>query len=253
MNELVSIITPSYKSENFISQTIESVLAQVYSNWEMIIVDDVSPDNSNEIIEWYCKKDSRIKFLRLEKNSGPAVARNRAIEEAKGRYIAFLDADDLWDRNFLKKSIDFMYNNAYSFVCSSYFMKSEDLNEEFSEYIVPNKVNYYNLLKANSVSCLTAVYDTKILGKVYMPLIKKRQDLGLWLNLLEKTEYCYGINESLAIYRQRKGSVSSNKIKAALYTWKLYSSLQKINILQKIYYFIIYTINGIRKYKNVTR
>ena len=108
MNDLISIITPSYKSERFIAQTIESVLVQTYKEWEMIIVDDVSPDNSNEIIEEYCKKDSRIKLIKLEKNSGPAVARNRAIEEANGRYIAFLDADDLWYPEKLEKQISFM-------------------------------------------------------------------------------------------------------------------------------------------------
>lgn len=116
MNELISIITPSYKSEKFIAQTLESVLSQSYQNWEMIIVDDVSPDNSNEIIEDYCKRDNRIKLIKLEKNSGPAVARNRAIEEAKGRYIAFLDADDLWKPEKLEKQINFMKEKKLYFV-----------------------------------------------------------------------------------------------------------------------------------------
>ena len=117
-NELVSIITPSYGSEKFIAQTIESVLSQTYKNWEMIIVDDCSPDNSNEIIEKYLRNDSRIKLIKLEKNSGPAVARNRAIKEAKGRYITFLDADDLWKSNFLQKSINFINTKKVALVFS---------------------------------------------------------------------------------------------------------------------------------------
>jgi glycosyltransferase involved in cell wall biosynthesis len=124
----VSIITPSYNSEKFIKDTIGSVLSQTYKNWEMIIVDDVSPDNSNEIIEEYCKKDSRIKLIKLAKNSGPAVARNRAIQEAKGRYIAFLDADDLWKSEKLEKQIKFMTDNDLAFTYSSY-----DLLDEYRE------------------------------------------------------------------------------------------------------------------------
>lgn len=253
MNNTVSIVTPSYNSEEFIEMTIMSVIEQTYKDWEMIIVDDKSFDDSNKIIERYIEKDNRIKLIKLDNSSGPAVARNTAIENAKGRYIAFLDSDDLWSHDFLEKSINFIFKNEYSFICSSYVLKSENLEEEFSKFIVPEKVNFFDLLKSNSVSCLTAIYDTEYLGKCYMPLIKKRQDLGLWLTILEKTDYCYGISEPLAIYRQRKNSVSSNKLVAAKYTWQLYFSLQNINIFEKFYYFSIYMINGLRKYRNVKR
>lgn len=211
--ELVSIITPSYKSEKFISQTIESVLAQTYQNWEMLIVDDASPDNSNEIIEEYCKKDSRIKLIKLEKNSGPAVARNRAIEEAKGRFIAFLDADDLWKPEKLEKQIKFMKEKDCALSYSAYETMSEEGVPQNKFLNPPLKISYEDLLKSNYIGCLKSIYDIQKVGKVYMPLIKKRQDYGLWLRILKKTEFAYGLNEPLAIYRIMSDSVSSNKFK----------------------------------------
>ena len=247
MKDLVSIITPSYSSEKFISATIESVLNQTYKNWEMIIVDDCSPDNSNEIIESYMKKDSRIKLIKLEKNSGPAVARNRAIEEAKGRYIAFLDADDLWISDKLEKQIDFMQKNDLIFTYSAYKLIDENDNY-LGEFIPPEIVSYYSILKTNPIGCLTAIYDTQKLGKICMPNVLKRQDYGLWLKILKKIKQTKGILEPLAIYRLRKNSVSSNKFKAAQYQWKIYREVEKLNVLKSIYYFTHYAIKGILKY-----
>jgi len=231
LNNRISIITPSYGSEKFISQTIESVIAQIYQNWEMIIVDDVSPDNSNEIIESYMKKDSRIKLIKLEKNSGPAVARNRAIKEAQGRYIAFLDADDLWMPEKLEKQIDFMQKNNLSFTYSAYKLVDEEDNKK-GTFIPPENISYKSILKTNPIGCLTAIYDTQKLGKIYMPNILKRQDYGLWLKILKEIRQTKGILEPLAIYRLRKNSVSSNKLKAAQYQWKIYREVEKLNILK---------------------
>jgi glycosyltransferase involved in cell wall biosynthesis len=244
----VSIITPSYKSERFISQTIESVLAQTYQNWEMIIVDDVSPDNSNKIIEEYIKQDSRIKLIKLEKNSGPAIARNRAIEEAQGRYIAFLDADDLWMPEKLEKQIKFMTDNDLAFTYSSYDLIDEDGND-LGSFVTKEFISYEGMLKTCSVGCLTAIYDTKKLGKVYMPNILKRQDYGLWLKILKEIKTTKGMLEPLATYRILKNSVSSNKIKAAQYQWKIYREVEKLNIFQSVYYFIQYAYHGVMKYK----
>ncbi|HJE03301.1 MAG TPA: glycosyltransferase family 2 protein [Aliarcobacter thereius] len=247
-NELISIITPSYNSERYISDTLESVLAQTYQNWEMIIVDDVSPDNSNEIIEEYCKKDSRIKFIKLEQNSGAAVARNRAIEEAKGRYIAFLDTDDMWKPEKLEKQIDFMQKNNYAFTYTAY-EKVDENGEVFGTMGVPSKVSYNDLLKTCVIGCLTVIYDAEKLDKVYMPLIRKRQDFGLWLKILKKVDFAYGINESLAFYTVRDDSISANKKSAAYFTWKLYRDIEKLNLLKAGYYFSHYAIRGILRTK----
>jgi glycosyltransferase involved in cell wall biosynthesis len=233
---MVSIITPSYNSSRFIAQTIESVLSQTYDNWEMIIVDDVSPDNSNEIIEKYVQRDSRIKLLKLEKNSGPAVARNRAIEEAIGRYIAFLDADDLWMSDKLQKQIDFMKTHNYELTYTAYETMSEDgVNLHFT-ITPPKKLNYQELLKANKIGCLSAIYDSKRIGKVYMPLIKKRQDYGLWLRVLKKVDYAYGMDEVLGRYRIMSNSVSSNKLDLLKYNYRLFKEHENFSTLKSLYY-----------------
>ena len=247
--DLVSIITPSYKSERFIAECIESVLAQTYRDWEMIIVDDCSPDNSNEIVQKYIERDDRIKLFKLEKNSGAAVARNRAIEEAKGRFIAFLDADDLWVKEKLEKQIAFMLQKKIAFSFSEY-VKIDENSQVISDVIHrPSKVDYKKMLKSNYIPCLSVIYDTQTLGKVYMPLILKRQDYALWLKLLKTTEYAYCLNEPLAKYRFYSGSLSSNKFVAAMYVWKLYTKIEKLNFFQASYYFLNYIVISFIKYK----
>lgn len=235
-NSKISIITPSYKSEKLIVQTIESVLKQTYKNWEMIVADDVSPDNSNDIIEEYIKKDSRIKLIKLEKNSGPAIARNRAIREAKGRYIAFLDADDLWRPDKLEKQIKFMEEKNCALSYSSYETMTEE--GKFLDKIIvsPLKLSYKDLLKTNYIGCLTAIYDTQKVGKVYMPLINKRQDYGLWLKILKKTDFAYGLKEPLATYRLMSNSVSSNKFKLLKYNYLLFKKHEGFSSLKAFYY-----------------
>lgn len=245
----VTIIMPSYDSEKFIIESVESVLAQTYSKWELIIVDDCSPDDSNRIITKYVDNDSRIKLIKLQKNSGPAIARNMAIETANGRYIAFLDSDDVWLPNKLEKQIKFMQDNDLAFTYSSYKLVGED-NEDLGLFITKDKISYFDMLKTCSVGCLTAIYDTEKIGKQYMPLILKRQDYGLWLKILKLIGKTMGILEPLATYRIRKNSVSSNKVKAAKYQWKIYREIEKLSFLKSLYYFAFYAYNGIIKYKN---
>jgi glycosyltransferase involved in cell wall biosynthesis len=247
--ELVTVITANYNAADFIVQTIESVLAQEYENWEMIIIDDLSSDGSIEIIQDYIKKDSRIRLIQLDKNGGPAVARNTGIKEGKGRYIAFLDSDDIWTKDKLNKQITFMQVNNIPFSYASYDLIDEDNNDK-GEFLVQGKVNYTDLLKTCDIGCLTAVYDTHILDKTEMPLILRRQDYGLWLRLLKKTEYAYAMEDKVGIYRLRKSSISSNKRKAAGYQWKIYREIEKLNIVSSVYYFLNYAIKGFFKYRS---
>lgn len=250
----ISIITPSYNSSGFISNTIGSVIDQAVSNWELIIVDDCSTDNSVEVIQGFVDKDPRIKLIQLTENSGAAVARNKGIEAAKGRYIAFLDSDDAWLPNKLEKQVAFMQENNYPFTFAAYDKVNES-DEIFSHVGVPDKVTYSDLLKSCSIGCLTAMYDTEFFGKVYMPLIRKRQDLGLWLKLLKKTKYAYGLNETLGFYKVRKDSISANKKSAALFTWRLYRDIEKLSLPKAIYYFSHYAVRGLlrTKYPGVAR
>ena len=248
---MVSIITPSYNSAMFIKESIDSVIAQTYKHWEMIIVDDCSFDSSNEIIEEYIKKDNRIKLIVLDKNSGPAVSRNSAIRESKGRYIAFLDADDYWHKEKLEKQLAFMKDNDITLSFTGYERVEESSSKFIDTQFVPTKVDYKTLLKQNIMGCLTVMYDTEKLGKVYMPDILRRQDYALWLKILKQIPYAYGLNESLAYYRVRTASISSNKIIASKYHWKVLRDIEKLPLYKAIYYFGWYTYKSIVKYKKI--
>lgn len=214
----------------------------------MIIVDDCSTDDSVEIIKSFMDQDSRIKLIQLSENLGAAVARNTAIEVAQGRYISFLDSDDLWLPDKLAKELKFMQQNKYPFIYAAYD-KIDENEQVFGHIGVPDRVSYSDLLKVCSIGCLTAMYDTKYFGKVYMPLIRKRQDLGLWLRLLKKTDYAYGLNETLAQYRVRTNSISANKANAAKFTWRLYRDVEGLNLVKASYYFSHYAVRGLLRTK----
>lgn len=247
MNKLVSIITPNYNSEKFIAETISSVLKQTYEHWEMIIVDDASTDNSIKIINAYLEKDSRIQLHQLSKNVGAGVARNKAIELSKGSFIAFLDSDDLWLPKKLEEQISFMNRNKYNFTHTSY----EEINENGvkTNKIIncKKKINYAQMLYCNKIGCLTAVYNKDVLGKVYMPNIRKRQDYALWLQLLKKEEFVYGIPKNLASYRVRSNSISNNKIEMLQWNWRLYTEVENLSYFRGIYYVLANIINKILK------
>ena len=189
---LVSIITPNFNAAKFISQTINSVLNQTYENWEMLIVDDCSTDNSIEIIEKFASKDTRIKLFKLKHNSGPAICRNKGIEMASGSFMTFIDADDLWKPEFIKTSI-LQEKKSFGFVFASYHCYNENLEPKFKDFIVPNKVTYNDILKQNSISCLTAFINIEKLRKFNMPNVMYRQDMRLWLKYLKNIDYAINI------------------------------------------------------------
>lgn len=244
----VSIITPSYNSSKFIKHTIGSILNQAFLDWELIIVDDCSTDNSCEVIQKFVELDRRIKLIKLEKNSGAAVARNTGIENATGRFIAFLDSDDTWHPEKLEKQVSFMLKNDYAFTYTQYHKVSEN-GDKVGELYFPSKTNYHNLLKTCVIGCLTAMYDTHKIGKVYFPLIRKRQDFALWLKILKKIDFAYGLDEDLAGYTVRSDSISANKFKAAQYNWYLYRHIEKLSLIKTLYYFSHYMIKGIIRTK----
>jgi len=247
IKELVSIITPSYNSSKFIEETIASVQAQTYSYWEMLITDDGSTDNSFEIIKKICKKDSRIKLFSI-KNAGPAVARNNSIKHAKGKYIAFIDSDDLWMSEFLSTSIKFI-TKSEGFIFSSYKRCNETtLKEQYKDFIVPENVTYMDILKTNSISCLTAFIDIEKLGKEFMPEVLYRQDMGLWLKYLKKINYAKGIKETLAIYRIRDNSHSRNKKKLLKPQWYFYRHVENLSLVRSVYLMIVWGYRGFKKY-----
>ena len=249
VNNLVSIITPAYNAEKYIKDTIESVIAQTYINWEMIIVDDASVDNTKNIIKSYQEKDKRIKLISLNTNQGVANARNTAIENAKGQYIAFLDADDFWEKEKLAEQIKFMQNNKIAFSYHAY--KLFDLsNQKQKSILVPEKLNYRELLKGNTTgSCLTICIDKNIVKNIYFPP-QKHEDYICWLNILKQYDIeAYGFNEVLGTYRIGKKSISSNKLKSAIWNWNVYRNSQNLSILMSLYYMCFYIVKGLKKYK----
>lgn len=250
MSALVSIITPSFNSAKFIAETIQSVQHQTHQNWEMIIVDDGSFDETEHIVRSIIEKDKRIQFYKLTQNSGPAVARNTGIEKASGKYMTFIDADDIWFPTFIENSITTIDETGIPFVFSSYKRANEQLEFVYSDFIVPNKVSYSDILKSNSISCLTAFVEIQKLGKKYMPLIRKRQDMGLWLNYLKVVPFAHGIQETQAIYRIRENSLSRKKSDLIKYQWQFYRNVEKLNIFQSLYYMSHWMYRGFMKYRN---
>lgn len=242
---LVSIIMPSYNSAKTITESIESVLQQNYTNWELLITDDKSSDNTVNIINEYVAKDPRIKQFRNEQNLGAGGSRNRSIKESKGKYIAFLDSDDLWFDNKLAIQIDYMQKNNAALSYTWYQKFGDDGDGGF---VKPKlAVTYQQLLHSNIIGCLTAVYDAEILGKRYMPLIRKRQDMGLWLDILKDIKIAYGIPEVLAKYRVDSG-MTQNKFNILKWQWKFYREVIGLSILETVRIFSIYVINGFIKY-----
>lgn len=243
----VSVITPLYNSAPFLSSTIKSVVDQTIGDWEMILADDCSTDGSLDIARAYSNGDPRIRLLRLSENSGPAAARNLAVEAARGRYIAFLDSDDQWLPGKLEKQLAFMEREGVSFTHTYYEMITESGQSTGKVLRAPSELAYVDMLKSNQIGCLTVMYDTAVLGKVYMPLIRKRQDYGLWLAILKKVPRAYCLPETLALYRQRTGSVSSNKVELLSYNWRLFRQVEGLSAWRSLYYL---GWNVFRKFRN---
>lgn len=235
---LVSVIMPTYNCANYISESIESVIAQTETNWEIQIVDDCSTDNTQEILKKYLKRyPDKIHYYRLPKNSGPAVARTEAIKRASGKYIAFLDSDDLWYPEKLEKQIAFMKLTGAKFSCTAYEQMDSSGKKLNRALIPPKMVSYDKCIKlANPIGNLTVMYNQEELGKFVVPTIKKRNDFALWLQILKRTSYCYGMQEVLGVYRiGRKGSVSHNKLRQAKYHWQLYHKIENHGLLRSSY------------------
>ena len=245
MDSLVSIITPTYNSGRYISETIQSIQAQTYTIWELLITDDCSDDQTVDIIMSFQKNDPRIKLFSLEINSGPGPSRNNSIRMAKGKYIAFLDSDDKWSEFKLEKQISFMQKKNYIFTFTNYFKIDSQGTIIKSENNPPLKVNYTDCLLGNRIGCLTVVLDVSKLGKIYMEDLPRRQDYLLWLKILKKIDYAYSINEKLAFYRVHNKSISSKKMRLVLDHWHIYRSLENHSTLRSIWYLVNYIVRKI--------
>lgn len=222
--DLVSVIMPSYNSSRFITESIESILCQTYTNLELLITDDGSTDNTLEIIENYCRKDKRIKLFSLSGNMGAGHARNKSIREAQGKYIAFCDSDDTWLPDKLERQIAFMRTNNCCFCFSSYFVCNES-GQQTGIVIAPSSVSLTDTKRDDKIGFLTAIYDATMYGKFYMPTLRKRQDWAYVLLILKKCHKAFALKEPLACYRRSRGSISANKLSLIKFNAKVYETV----------------------------
>lgn len=244
---LVSVIVPVYNAKQYIEETLESILNQTYKQIEIICIDDMSSDGSRDLLREYSQKYSQVVPILLEQNAGVSNARNVGIEKAKGRYIAFLDSDDVWMPEKIEKQIRFMQENNYGFTFTGYrFM---DSNSEKLNTVVHAKkeLTYNELLKHNAISCLTVVIDRNKIEEIYMPKIH-HEDYVAWLRILKRGHKAYGLDELLALYRTRRNSLSGNKLKAAGWTWNILRNEEKIGLFKSIYFFSYYAIINVYKH-----
>lgn len=246
---LVSVVMASYNTEDFIVEAIESVRAQTYVQWELIVVDDCSIDDSVSVVSRIADADSRISLVVNQSNVGPGETRNAGIEAARGEFLTFLDSDDLWNKEFIRRSVDAIRHTGSPFVFSSYARVDTELKPLLEPYIVPPRVTYHDLLETCPISCLTAMIHVGAIGKYFMPDIRKRQDYVLWLRILKDIEEARGLPDVLATYRMRPNSVSRNKLKAMYYIWRVYREHERLSLPESAYYLMRYGHNALVKYR----
>lgn len=246
--EMCSIIMPAYNSEKYIAEATESVLKQTYTNWELLIVNDCSTDNTEQIIKSYQPKETRIKLINQKENQGVANARNTGIQNAKGKYIAFLDADDIWQEEKLQKQIQILQNSNADITYTAYLMIDET-GKTIKKRSVKKTLKLKDLLKENSIIFSSVVCKKESLMDKNFKSEWYHEDYIFLLDLSKESKNFVGINESLMQYRVHQRGRSFNKKTAAKYRWKIYREYLRMNLLQSLYYFIAYVCNGIRKYK----
>lgn len=233
---LVSVIMPAHNAEGFIAESIRSVQQQTYENWELLVIDDASRDGTSRLVEDLQAKDPRIKLHVLPANQGAGFARNIGIKAATGKYISFLDSDDLWKPSKLEIQLRIMEQEHVDVCFSSYNLMDEEGKGLQKQIKALEFLPFKKLKKANYIGNLTGIYNASRLGKIYCPLIRKRQDWGLWLLAVEKAGFARGIREPLAVYRERKGSISGNKIEMLQYNYKVYRKVLEYSSLKSLFW-----------------
>lgn len=237
MPPLISIVMPAHNMMVYLPDSIRSIQAQTYPHWELLLIDDASMDDTYELAQRFQQKDPRIKPQKLPTNQGAGFARNVGIKYAKGDYLAFLDADDLWMPHKLQTQLEFMQKNRLQVSYSSYALIDERGRSMNLMVRALEKLSLEKLLKANYVGNLTAMYHAKSLGKIYCPPIRKRQDWAMWIQAVKKAGGAMGIQEVLALYRVRKNSLSGNKWEMLQYNYAIYRKVLGFSTFKSIGYF----------------
>lgn len=237
---LISVVMPAYNAARFITESIISVQSQTYKNWELLVIEDASIDDTLAIVEKLQKEDPRIHLIKLPVNQGAGFTRNIGIKAAEGEFISFLDADDLWKPHKLQIQVDFMLKNNFLISYSSYELIDEEGKSMGQMVKALKNLNYKKLLRANYVGNLTGMYHAAELGKIYCPPIRKRQDWAMWLYALKKAGGAKGIVEPLAKYRLRRNSISGNKWELLQYNYSVYRKVLKYPVFKSYIYFLLF-------------
>ncbi|NQN51118.1 glycosyltransferase family 2 protein [Streptococcus suis] len=246
---LVSVIIPMYNATLFIEETIQTVLQQTYSNTEIIVVDDCSTDTSYEVVSQLCQRYQNIFLLQNKKNSGVGISRNVGVAKATGRYICFLDADDLWLPTKLEKQVKFMQESGHAFTFTSYEFADENGILINKTVAVPERMTYKEALRNHTIFTSTVMLDMKQLTKnqIAMPDVRRGQDTATWWKILKITKYAFSLREPLSIYRRVNSSLSANKLKAIQRTWYLFRKVEGLSLLQTIFPFLGYAYHAVKR------
>lgn len=250
-NKLVSIITPAFNSAKYIQEAYDSIKAQSYIDWEWVITDDCSEDDTWDILCSISQSDERVKVYRNDKNLGASETRNNSLKRSMGRFVAFLDSDDLWMKEKLAAQINYMIDNNYAFCFTAYAQTSCD-GHNIHKVIDKNKsiqfITYHDLLlKKVTLGCSTVILDRKYLGEVFMPNLRTGQDYATWLNILRPGNKAFLYDEVLTKYRIMPNSISRNKVKKACRQWEIYRKIEKIKFIQASWYFLNYAIRAVSR------
>lgn len=237
---LVSVIMPAYNAAGFIAESIRSVQQQTHKDWELLVIDDASKDGTSDVVEGLRINDERIKLHMLPTNQGAGFARNIGIKAATGDYISFLDADDLWKPQKLEKQLRVMTQEKEKVCFSSYELMGEDGHSLGKQIKALEHLSFDKLKKANYIGNLTGIYSVKELDKIYCPLIRKRQDWGLWLLAIKEAGGARGIQEPLAKYRERRGSISGNKVEMLQYNYRVYRKVLGYPVLKSLFWMVLF-------------
>lgn len=249
MKNLISIVVPVYNASRFLDETIKTVREQTIDNWELIFVDDCSTDNSDEIIKQYMKIDKRIKYFKQDQNEGPALARNRGIDEAKGNFLCFLDADDMWDKDKLEKQLNFMLEKEVAFSYTSYEFATFDGIPTGKKVKAKEILTYKEVLKNNIISTITVMFNLNLIDKelIKMPNLKYVEDTATWFKILRNGFKAYGLSDVYSYYRRSSNTESSNKFKTQKRLWNLYRKEEKMGFFKSLYTLGVKNINAIKR------
>jgi len=245
-NRLVSIVVPVYQAGKYLEETILSVLSQTYKEWELLLVDDCSSDDSVRIMEKYATQYPNIRVIKQEKNKGAAAARNRGIDEMQGRFLSFLDADDIWLSQKLEKEIEYMERLGAAFVFCGYEFADEYAQGTGKIVHVPDTLHYEQALKNTTIFTTTVLFDTTRIpkGLLHMPYVKS-EDTATWWQILRAGYTAYGLDENLVLYRRLPSTLSSNKWEAIKRIWYLYRKVEKLPFFSSTYNFVFYAVRAV--------